>query len=119
MLGVPCPGCGLTRATLALLHGDFRGALHLHPLVFLITPLYGYVVLTALVSYVRPAPPAHPPKLRPWFLSRATTLAGLALFGLVLGVWGARFFGYFGGPVPVETWRDWIAEHRTQNAAAR
>src|SRR4051812_17128000 len=36
VLGVPCPGCGLSRATLALLQGDVRQALHFHPLVFLI-----------------------------------------------------------------------------------
>ncbi|HEX4949481.1 MAG TPA: DUF2752 domain-containing protein [Blastocatellia bacterium] len=29
-LGIPCPGCGLTRATLAFLHGDWRQGLTLH-----------------------------------------------------------------------------------------
>ncbi len=31
--GVPCPTCGATRGTLALLHGDLRQALMLNPLV--------------------------------------------------------------------------------------
>jgi len=26
-------------------------------------------------------------------------------------VWGARFLGYFGGPVPVETLSDWSRSH--------
>jgi hypothetical protein len=28
--GIPCPGCGASRACAALLRGRFRGALHLH-----------------------------------------------------------------------------------------
>ncbi len=28
--GIPCPGCGLTRATLFLLHGDIRASLTYH-----------------------------------------------------------------------------------------
>jgi hypothetical protein len=35
-----------------------------------------------------------------------TALASL-LMAATLGVWGARFFGYFGGPVPVETLSEW------------
>ncbi len=29
-LGIPCPGCGLTRATFLLLHGDLRASLRYH-----------------------------------------------------------------------------------------
>jgi hypothetical protein len=35
--GFDCLGCGMTRACRALLHGDIRGALALHPLVFFVT----------------------------------------------------------------------------------
>jgi hypothetical protein len=31
MTGIPCPGCGMTRAMAALARGHFVAALHLHP----------------------------------------------------------------------------------------
>jgi hypothetical protein len=35
-LGISCPGCGMTRAYLELLHGNIRGAFFYHPAFFLI-----------------------------------------------------------------------------------
>jgi hypothetical protein len=102
--GVPCPGCGLTRATLALLHGDLAGALHFHPLVFVLAPLFAYVLGVSLVDYVRGTPSA-PARLTAWVSQRIRYGAALALLVVALGVWGARFAGYFGGPVPVESLR--------------
>jgi len=37
--GVPCPGCGLTRAYLALCRGDIHAAFAYHPLFWLAIPL--------------------------------------------------------------------------------
>lgn len=31
-IGIPCPGCGMTRAYIALLHGDIKKAFYFHPL---------------------------------------------------------------------------------------
>ena len=110
VLGIPCPGCGLTRATLALLRGDVRGAFRLHPLVFVLTPLFVWSVSAAALGYVR-GPHAHSkPKL--WFSSRAATLLASTLLVATLGVWGVRFFGYLGGPVPVVTFRHWAESKR-------
>lgn len=32
--GIPCPGCGMTRALFALLHLDFFGAFSCHPMIY-------------------------------------------------------------------------------------
>ncbi len=99
LFGIPCPGCGLTRATLALLRGDVAAALRFHPLVFVLTPLVVGLSLSSAYQYVRgPRPTANPGRVT----SRATSFAALFMLVGMLGVWGARFLGYFGGPVPVE-----------------
>jgi hypothetical protein len=105
--GIPCPGCGLTRATLALLQGDVRGALHFHPLVLLVAPLVAALALGAAYELLRD--PQHPPRLRWRVKGRAASAAAAALLVLTLGVWVARFAGYFGGAVPVTSMRDWLA----------
>lgn len=46
--GVPCPGCGLTRASFALAQLDFARALTLHPLVLVFTPLIGMSLLRSM-----------------------------------------------------------------------
>jgi len=109
-LGIPCPGCGLTRATLALLHGDLRGALQLHPLVFILAPLFSFALGKALFEYVRgPAPRRSVSLARRYWTGRPGIVLASTLLVLVLGVWSLRFAGYFGGPVPVVSYRDWRA----------
>ena len=39
VLGVRCPGCGMTRAVSCAAHGRFRDALRYNPLVVLVLPL--------------------------------------------------------------------------------
>ncbi len=41
--GIPCPGCGLTRAHLLALQGEWAAALHMHPVFFLVIPLVLYL----------------------------------------------------------------------------
>lgn len=39
VLGVRCPGCGMTRAVSCAFHGRFRDAVRYNPLVVLVLPL--------------------------------------------------------------------------------
>ena len=104
---IPCPGCGLTRATLAIFHGHFSEALRLHPLVFVLSPIYSGAMIAALVDYVR-GPEASPrPNKRGFTSGRAFMIAAILLLVLTLGIWVARFFGAFGGPVEVQSYREW------------
>ena len=44
LIGIPCPGCGLTRAYLSLLHCDVPAAFRFHPL-FPVIPFIAVVIL--------------------------------------------------------------------------
>ena len=56
MLGLACPGCGLTRATHALLHGDVARAFAFNPWAFVATPaLVTFLVLPHLTGADRTA----------------------------------------------------------------
>lgn len=52
MLGVPCPGCGLSAAMVSLLRGDWRAAISSH--AFAPVFLLGFILLT--VSALLPEP---------------------------------------------------------------
>jgi hypothetical protein len=95
--GRPCPGCGLGRATLALFAGDLGAAVHAHPLAPVLSPLIlGGLAYNAAV-YVRRGRWGAAEGLQ----GRALTAVVAVLFALLIGVWLARFLGFFGGPVPV------------------
>jgi len=116
VVGIPCPGCGLTRATLALAHGDLEHALSLHPLVFVLAPLFIWAVSSAAIGYVRGSGSSGPVRL--WVASRTVTALASLLLLVTLGVWGARFFGYFGGPVQVETLSEWTHAHLSEPSSS-
>jgi hypothetical protein len=47
-LGLPCPGCGLSRATAALLRGDVLAAIEIHPFVFLALAFFALLAVSAI-----------------------------------------------------------------------
>ncbi len=97
LLRLPCPGCGLTRATFALLRGDVATSFALHPLAIVLAPLLAAYGGAHVWGFVRGRPVGSPA----FWTSRAVTALTLALMGALLAVWVARFLGAFGGPAPV------------------
>ena len=73
--GIDCPFCGMTRATLALGHGDIRGALALHPLAPLV--VVGMLLLFGTIALGRG---------RALLVGRRPQL----LIGAILAIWIVR-----------------------------
>jgi hypothetical protein len=86
--GVPCPGCGLTRAVFMAFRGDFEGAFQMHPLF-----IAGVAILLAL------------PFLAwrfPGFLdSRTFRLVGMTVIVLFLAVYAVRMISGFPAVPPM------------------
>jgi hypothetical protein len=54
--GISCPACGMTRAVLAILHGDTHAALNYHPLVITLPVLLISVIVYMLIPDVLSLP---------------------------------------------------------------
>lgn len=76
--GIPCPGCGMTRAWASLALGDWASAWTYHPLAL---PFVGLVVVYALLAW---APEAWQARWR--MLWRSPWWSG-GLLSVVLAVW--------------------------------
>jgi len=94
LTGLPCPGCGLTRAFVCLGHGRWHESLHWHPLGWLV---YGVCLLLWLrngLFWVRgvtlwPLSPRAVTNLS-WSAAAALLLTGIARIGW-LAAHGLRF----------------------------
>ena len=51
--GLPCPGCGMTRALIALSKLEFTNAVRLHPLSLMMLPFGGLLALSPFNSSLR------------------------------------------------------------------
>jgi hypothetical protein len=92
----PCPGGGLTRATLHAAHFDLAAAWSMHPFAFALSPLLLVAAVFATSSYLRDGDARLPKWFRQVFLR-----GGAILIVALVPFWIARFFGFHGGPVPV------------------
>jgi hypothetical protein len=102
LFGIPCPGCGLGRATLAALTGHFAEAMSYHPLFFVVSPIYLLLLGSLGWQFVSGSAPRWP-RLPERLLLLGTVGLGVAL----AAVWVVRLLGGWGGPVPVHPWFPW------------
>lgn len=91
-LGVPCPGCGMTRAYFALFRGDIGGAFFYHP-------LFAAPMLIALVCALH----AFPSRSIRW-VNRlyASNVFWGALLALIVGVYIVRMILFFPHTPPMD-----------------
>jgi hypothetical protein len=77
--GWNCPGCGGTRATLALLDGDLLRALRMNPLVVVLAGVALVLGLRAVWRERRGVVPAFPDISRRWGVAIVLTVVAFAL----------------------------------------
>ena len=85
LTGLPCPGCGLTRAFVCLGHGQWRESLHWHPLGWLIYAVFLLLWLRSGLYWLRgvtlwPLSAQTSGRLG-WSAAAAIMLTGLARIG--------------------------------------
>ena len=94
----PCPGCGSTRSAIALLQGDLHGVLHYNPMGPVMALLIGLLAAQSFVSVLVHGDFRDAGEGRLGFVVKRGIFLVVAL---EIVLWVARFFGAFGGPVPV------------------
>lgn len=96
LVGHPCPGCGLTRSTLAAVRGDLLAAFHMQPFAFIATPLLAVMAVDTARQFLLTGRASLSRRFAPVYAKVfAVTMVSMVAF------WVARFFGFWGGPVPV------------------
>ena len=84
LLGMPCPGCGITRAFCFASHGHFREAFGFHPLWPLLLAYFAFLWGYQLAEVVKGAPPKLP----------TYRIAAVAIV-ILLGFWVVRLAWFF------------------------
>lgn len=98
LFGVPCPGCGLTRATLAMLVLDWPRMVAMHPLAPIVTPVVVWWIASAALTS------AGLESARSWDPGRIIPRRGwFALGAALVGLFALRAMGLLGGlPDPID-----------------
>ena len=85
LTGIPCPGCGLSRASILLLRGEVAESFRFHAF----GPIFLFAIFALFLSVVLPKSMVQPAIARAELAERKTGLTVLILAGLIL-YWLAR-----------------------------
>lgn len=85
-LGIPCPGCGITRAFGLATHGHLAEAYAFHPLWPLVLAYFGLIWIYKILEEARGAPP----RLDTWRISAYAVVATFTFWVLRLGFFFAQ-----------------------------
>jgi hypothetical protein len=85
LTGIPCPGCGLSRAVILLLKGDFLGSLRFHAFA----PIFLLAAVVVILTVLLPQSVIQPAISKAERLERQTGFTVIILVGLIL-YWLAR-----------------------------
>src|SRR6476659_1051053 len=85
LTGIPCPGCGLTRAVILLLKGDLQASLRFHAFA----PLVLLTAVALILVLLLPRSITQPAISKLEILERQTGFTAIILVGLIL-YWLAR-----------------------------
>ncbi len=83
--GIPCPGCGLSRAVVLLLRGDLKGSLRYHAFA----PILLLTIVAVILATVLPRSITEPVVSKAEALEGKTRITAIILIGLML-YWLAR-----------------------------
>jgi hypothetical protein len=98
LLHHPCPGCGMTRALRLLAQGHVDASLQMHPLA---VPVFAAVSLFVASTVWTTFATGSPVTVYQSRLGRAAIGLLAVVYVAALALWILRWFGFFGGPVPV------------------
>lgn len=87
LTGLPCPGCGTTRAIAALSRGDFAGGFALNPLAAVLAAVLGGTGVYLLVVGARGRPAAAARRPAPRVGPRMRVLGALLGAAVLLAHW--------------------------------
>ena len=93
IFGLPCPGCGTTRALIYLLKGNFAEAFHINPAVYLWMVFLLYIIV---VRYILGKPLKH---LTPFLVVIGIFMVARYAYGMYMYYPDKPPFSYTGGNV--------------------